>query len=64
MSYMVKKNNPDIYISAIWAIKKRPVSGYRGSVLWLYPCQWLSEICLMVVPLVVPKQTMNDRSFM
>ena len=84
---MANKNNPDIYISAIWAMKKRlmgiclmvvplavpngdlsygctPVSGYRGSVLWLYPCQWLSGICLMVVPLEVPKQTMNDRLFM
>ena len=86
MSYMVNKNNPDIYISAIWAKKSAvpglfevvlcllmgiclmvvplavpnsgtfSVSGYRGSVLWLYPCQWPSGICLMVVPLVVPKQ--------
>ena len=23
MSYMVNKNNPDIYISATWAMKKR-----------------------------------------
>ena len=64
MSYMVNKNNPDIYISAIGAIKKRLVNGNLsygftpcstegGSVLWLYPYQRLSGICLMVVPLSV-----------
>ena len=46
---MANKNNPDIYISAIWAMKKR----LMGSVLWLYPLQYRMGICLMVVPLSV-----------
>ena len=36
MSYMVDKNNPDIYISAFWAIKKCQKNGKHGTKLEAY----------------------------